>query len=658
MTKNKAVLITGADGHKLATLIFDRSTDMVSLNRSDGRSIRPSAPAATEFRGNMPQCSRSILRLAESDLARSGIIFEQAETAGFFPVDNANTINLDFATAPGIIIPYYDEAGRSCTYLRDGRTLQFCRVRYLAAPGFQLPRGRKYDQPGDSGSQLYIPRSFDHQAAKKGGIVITEGEKKALALCLAGIPAIGIGGVWNFGGEGAPLHPALSALIRRYPEAFIVFDSDAATKPDIQNAEWRLAGQIALSGGRPHVVRVPPETPNEKTGADDYLVKHGAKALSGLIQSAPALGNSALTNTDDAITIADLLKRKVKEVEELIPGWVEKGIPNFLAGPGGVHKSRLALQWALCLNAGAPIWAINASIVGINLPKVTMVFCSAEDDADELTRRATAISSTLKLRTTKNGIVLPCSGKDCALAVMGESGKVEVRPFYHELLARLRAIPGHKIVVLDSAYDFVRFIGRAKIDEDSVNYFIKVMLQRICNDGDCTLLIPWHPSQAGSERASMDGWSVAWHNAPRARLALKADPGSSDIYQLGVAKRNHGPAGQTLKLRFHNGALLPLAALPDDGKDAAFRRCVVEEAIAGARAGVPLTRQRRIPEKVLASISTTSGVEARSHRVKDELDSAVRDGELQYISGNNKFQAGYYPPDNAEAIELARRNRT
>jgi len=80
---------------------------------------------------------------------------------------------------------------------------------------------------------------------------------------------------------------------------------------------------------------------------------------------------------------------------------------------------------------------------------------------------------------------------------MHESGQVEVRPFYHRLIQRLRKVPGHKIVVLDSAYDFVRFTGKAKIDEDAVNYFIKVVLQGICDLTDSTLLIPWHPSQAG-----------------------------------------------------------------------------------------------------------------------------------------------------------------
>ena len=263
---------------------------------------------------------------------------------------------------------------------------------------------------------------------------------------------------------------------------------------------------------------------------------------------------------------------------------------------------------------------------------------------------AQAISRVLKLKRPSQGQILFRRGMNSALVVMKESGGVEIRPFYHELLARLQSIPGHKVVILDSAYDFVRFAGRAKIDEDSVNFFIKVVLQRLCDDGDCTLIIPWHPSQAGSERDNMDGWSVAWHNAPRRRLALKAAKNSSDIYELTVSKHNHTPPGQSLKLQFHEGALLPVDAIPDDGKRAALRRCVVQEAICGAKAGVPFTLQRRIPKAVLDTITAASGVEANNKLVHDELDAAARDGQLRYVTGTGKMRAGYFPPDDDRAL--------
>lgn len=609
------------------------------------------APAAA--RAMVQGCSNSTLHLAQLDLERSGLNIEVAQDSGIFPVDDAASINPDFAPKPALMLPYFDDRGQMLTYARNGQVVPFCRARYLTLPGWPLPRGRKYDQPTDSGTPPYFPKCFDWQAAQTrglGALVLVEGEKKAVALCHVGIPAVAIGGVFNFGDGTALLHPALAAITQGR-DVYVVFDSDAATKPDIQLAEWRLAGQLALIGARPHLVRIPMDG-EAKIGADDFLVAHGIDGLNALILSTPVLGAPTTQSTAETISVADLLSREVTPVEELIPGWVEKGIPNFIAGPGGVHKSRLAMQWGLCLNAGAAIWGIGAGLADLRLPKATLVFYSAEDGANELARRAQAISATLKLRTTKQGIFIDRRAKDSALVVMGENGKVELRPFYHEVLRLLQSIPGHKIVVLDSAYDFVRFIGRAKIDEDAVNYFVKVVLQGLCDQTDSTILIPWHPSQAGSERASMDGWSVAWHNAPRARLALVAAR-EPDTYELSVAKRNHGPKGQPIKLRFHHGALIPVEALPQDGKEEAFYNVMVDAAKDAARLKVPLNGKNRITELVVKSVEDVIGRRPKKEEMQDKLQEAIRRGDLIHLGYTQHRRAGFYPPDPQLARDLA-----
>jgi hypothetical protein len=43
-------------------------------------------------------------------------------------------------------------------------------------------------------------------------------------------------------------------------------------------------------------------------------------------------------------------------IEEIIPGLVEKGIATMLSGPGGTHRSRVALQWGHCIDSGIPIY--------------------------------------------------------------------------------------------------------------------------------------------------------------------------------------------------------------------------------------------------------------------------------------------------------------
>ena len=614
---------------------------------------RDASLAAVAVGGIGQGCSGGTLHLAQLDLERSGLTLEAAQAAGMFPVDNAATINPDFAPKPALILPYFDDRGQMLTYARDGQAMPFCRARYLTVPGWPSPRGRKYDQPMNSGTPPYFPKCYDWPTAETRGvnaIAVVEGEKKAVALCIAGVPAVAIGGVFNFGDGTAPLHPAL-ATITQGRDVYVVFDSDVATKPDIQLAEWRLAGQLALIGARPHLVRIPMDG-EAKIGADDFLVAHGIDALNALILSTPVLGAPTPQSTAETISVADLLSREVAPVEELIPGWVEKGIPNFIAGPGGVHKSRLAMQWGLCLNNGAAIWGIDAGMPELRQPKATLVFYSAEDGANELARRAQAISATLSLPASKQGIFIDRRGKDSALVVMGESGKVELRPFYHEVLRLLQSIPGHKIVVIDSAYDFVRFTGRAKVDEDAVNYFVKVVLQGLCDLTDSTILIPWHPSQAGSERATMDGWSVAWHNAPRARLALVAAR-EPDTYELSVAKRNHGPKGQPIKLRFHHGALIPVEALPQDGKEDAFYKVMVDAAKDAARLKVPLNGKNRIPELVVKSVEEVIGRRPKKEEMQDKLQEAIRRGDLIHLGYTQHRKAGFYPPDPQLARDLA-----
>jgi hypothetical protein len=601
-------------------------------------------------------CSTSTRHLAEADLARSGLSLADAAAFGIHIIDDASALDPGFRPRPALAISYFDLQGVPLTYQDAGVPRPFCRVRYLTDSGWRVGKSQRYAQPAGTGTPIYLPRGLDWSDGALracGGVVLTEGEKKAAALCSQGIRAIAVGGVFNFSDKAAaaPLHADLVRIAKAAGEVSIVFDSDAAEKPAVLEAERRLAGQIAAAGGRPHVVRLPPAHDGSKVGADDFLVAHGAAALLDLINAAPVVGAEDLAASGEIVSLADLLAGEVKPVPELIPDWLQKGIVTFLAGQGGVHKSRLALQIGLCLNAGVlPPGLGGAQRAQIDRgPIATLVYVSAEDGVDELRRRAQGIAGQLRLKRPKGdrALIMPRDGKDCALVVIQEGGKADVQPFYHELTELLRTIPGHKLVVLDSAYDFARWTGKTKVEEDAVNWYVKTFLKGICDQCDATLLIPWHPSQAGSERDDMSGWSVAWHNAPRARWGLKAARDVEDAFELSVTKRSHGRKAEPVLLRFHEGALLPAIDIPDDGKAALARKAVVAAALKAAEVGTPLTQQRTPPGWVLTEVSKACGRSVSGREVKDQLQCAVADGDLIYRQGHGKVRAGYFPPEGA-----------
>ena len=209
----------------------------------------------------------------------------------------------------------------------------------------------------------------------------------------------------------------------------------------------------------------------------------------------------------------DLLARDVKPPAYLIAGLVEKGLPVMLAGPGGVHKSRTALHWGLSIAAGVPVY-------GRPVERAHFLYLSYEDEADEVARRVQAMAKRLELPIGDNAEYWDFTMAPEPVAIVTDAG-VKPQKFYSRLHAHLKAIPGHKVVVADSTYNVLLFTGHAQVNEAAVMAAIG-LLRKLCLETDSTILFLWHPSQAGQERGDASGWSVAWHNAPRARLSLSA----------------------------------------------------------------------------------------------------------------------------------------
>jgi len=120
-------------------------------------------------------------------------------------------------------------------------------------------------------------------------LLITEGAKKADSGASNGLVSISLNGVYGFSGrnlkggiaalsdwEDVPLkgkHPETGRTISRL--VLVVFDSDVATKPTVENALRRLCNFLQSRGATVKVVYLPAGPNGEKTGLDDYFARGG-----------------------------------------------------------------------------------------------------------------------------------------------------------------------------------------------------------------------------------------------------------------------------------------------------------------------------------------------------------------------------------------------
>lgn len=338
------------------------------------------------------------------------------------------------------------------------------------------------------------------------------------------------------------------------------------------------------------------------------------------------------------VSFAEVLRTEPMPVPELVPGRIEKGVPNFLSGAGGSHKSRLALQYCVSIAAGIPIF-------GKQPDSAWPVYLSAEDDKAEVNRRLHKMFERLGINpktSMESTSFLDRQGMNNALAYMEEGGAYNRTDFHDQLQTFLSGLPNHKFVVLDSCYDFVRFKGNAKINEDAVNAFIKEVLGALCRETNSTLLLPWHPSYSGQGRGDGSGWSVAWNNAPRVRDQIRRMD-DTDTFELTAEKRSHGAKPMPLKLHYSGGALLPLNEIALTERNAELTNAVIKVAAICAVQNLPIQRQRNVGKAELDLLRDYSGFEIKPKEMKDTLNKAVLDQLLKYVNGDKYRSAGYYP---------------
>jgi hypothetical protein len=215
-----------------------------------------------------------------------------------------------------VIADYYDQPclAYKITYNGSG----FDRLRYLYRParkGFEAlrkprkPPG-KYSQRKGSPVLPYFPKQVDWPTVKQDpavALVKVEGEKKSVAVAKLGVPAVGLGGVWNFKDKLCDLLPAFNDFAWAERTVYLIYDSDAATNPDVTRAANAHARALNRRGAHVRIIIAPELESGVKCGIDDFLVAKGGEAraaLGELLQAAtpwdPRLGRRLLCNEKGA----------------------------------------------------------------------------------------------------------------------------------------------------------------------------------------------------------------------------------------------------------------------------------------------------------------------------------------------------------------------
>jgi RecA-family ATPase len=242
----------------------------------------------------------------------------------------------------------------------------------------------------------------------------------------------------------------------------------------------------------------------------------------------------------------------------IVPEWFPYGHATLNYGDGGVGKTLLAQQLMTSCATARPWCGL-----GVEQCRVFGFFC--EDDADELHRRQVSICEAYGLSLADLGDMRWISGvgEDNLLVTFDQQGRLQLTARYAEILKGAKDF-GAKMVVIDTAADT---FGGNENDRSQVRQFIGTALNRLAKEIDGAVLLNAHPSRSGmSATGDMDGGSTGWSNSARSRWSLSrpkgedGEPADTDERLMTRRKANYASIGDTIKLRWQNGVLVPAYA--------------------------------------------------------------------------------------------------
>jgi hypothetical protein len=287
-------------------------------------------------------------------LHRSGLTDETIARAGLYSA-SARALGdiLGFSVgSAGFVIPYPSLDGLDAS--------GYCRVKLDIAPADAEGKVRRYRQPKSSVNRLYtalVAPAVLHDVAIP--LWVSEGEKKALAGCQAGLACVAFSGVWSWRTKETPDPvrsrpiPDLDAISWAGRRVYLVLDSDRATNPEVLRAERALVAEFRRREAVVAVVPLPPGAGGAKQGLDDYLLTHSVEALCAI--------EPILPGTDGDLGATPRFRRAAEVAHEPPPATIVDGIAwagsiTTLVSEPGVGKTFLLLDLAAAVSDGRFAW--------------------------------------------------------------------------------------------------------------------------------------------------------------------------------------------------------------------------------------------------------------------------------------------------------------
>lgn len=309
------------------------------------------------------------LTLAQAKLA----MLAKAASSGLKPSDVAK-LKLAPYTAESLTaikgLPQYLAAFSIPYFDFNGKQTKFFRVRYLEQPGgfaALIAKPLRYAQVRDTINEIYLPPMVNWKELAKSdrSIFITEGELKAACAVKHGFNTIGLGGVSMFSNlkRGHTILPQFKQFEWQDREAYIVFDSDATSNPNILRAESMLCRELTDLGARPVIVRLP-ALGEGKTGLDDFLEHEqgGGDAFMELVASGQDYLPSQILHklNEEVVFIAspNIVFNPVKEIHMRPSDFVKSHYANWrmtITTANGFSERPAGQEW---LN-----WAQRAEVL-------------------------------------------------------------------------------------------------------------------------------------------------------------------------------------------------------------------------------------------------------------------------------------------------------